>query len=316
MRNKRNSLLLFVENFNSNSVCRTYLQSKRWRNGIYCPHCLSNRKIYKFKDEVTLKCSRCRRKFTSIIGTFFENTNIELHRWFLAIYLMCSSKKGINSIQLSNYLGLSQKTCWFILHRVRFAMTEAFDSNLNGIVEMDETYVGGKTKNKHKKQRYELNKNGTGYVNMHPVFGMLERGGRLRLLYTGGHKVDGNILKPIIYNHISKDSTVITDGFGGYSGLAKNYRDHQVLNHNKQEFVRGEHHTNSIENVWSILKRTLTGNYHSFNPKHLQSYCNEVQFRYNTRHLSDMERFDLLLSQCQGRLKYKDLIKEKQIKLF
>ncbi|MCW3102522.1 MAG: family transposase [Bacteroidetes bacterium] len=307
---KFNNFLEATLYFNTEKKCREYLENIRWEGKPYCPHCDHSEKIYKFKDEKTYKCSACKKKFTVTVGSVFENSNVSLQKWLLSLYLVSSTKKGISSIQLGKAIGVTQKTAWFMLQRIREMLKEEAESMLEGVVEIDETYVGGKAKNKHAKARRELRKNGTGYMNMTPVVGMLQRGGKIRMIALKHvHKINGSVLKPLVYDNVAKDSVLITDGHGGYYGLKNTYKQHEVVRHDQGEYVRGMYHTNTIEGAWSHLKRTILGTYHYVSVKHLDRYCNESSFRYNNRKKHECLRFDTALENCKGRLKYKELIK-------
>lgn len=306
---KFNNFFEAAQYFSTDKKCREYLENLLWNNKPVCPHCKHDEKIYRFSDGKTFKCSSCKKKFTITVGTVLENSNIPLQKWLLSLYLISTTKKGISSIQLSKAIGITQKSAWFLLQRIREMLKEDQSEVLEGVVEIDETYVGGKARNKHAKVRRELQKKGTGYISMTPVVGMLQRGGNVRMIVIKGeHKVNGSILKPLIYNNIDRESILITDGFGGYSGLKNTYKQHEVVRHDQDEYVRGIYHTNTIEGAWSHLKRTILGTYHYVSVKHLDRYCNESSFRYNNRKKHECLRFDTALENCKGRLKYKDLV--------
>ena len=274
----------------------------RWNGKPICPHCKSDRKIYKIRKGKILTCADCRKQFTVKVGTIFEDSALPLQKWFMAIYILTAHRKGISSLQLSRDIDVTQKTAWFMLHRIRYATkTKSFDKPLTGTIEIDESFVGGKEANKHKAQR----KNISGYTNKQAVFGMLQRGGIV--LTQVVPRVHGEHLKPIIRETVSKDATIITDGFGAYYGLDKEYH-HEIINHNQDEWYRDGFHTNSIEGFWSQMKRGIYGIYHSVSPKHLHRYTNEFAYRYNSRKISDSQRFHSALSQVQGRLTYQKLI--------
>lgn len=304
---KFKTLLQLFDYFKTEEICRSTLEQQRWNGTPECPHC-GYTKIY--RTARGFKCANpdCYKKFSVTVGTVMENTKISLRLWFAGIYLITSSKKGISSHQLARMLGTSQHTGWFLLHRIREMLKDQSTEQLRNIVEVDETFVGGKRKNKHKAERDRLAKVGTGYVEMAPVVAMLERKGRLRLVTVPGSRVNGEILKPIIRQHVEKSSLLITDGFGGYYGLNKEYW-HEQLEHNKDEFVRGSFHTNSVEGFFGILKRGIIGIYHYVSPEHLHRYCNEFAYRYNTRDLTDYDRFmESLKLVGSARLRYNDMI--------
>jgi len=284
--------------------CREYLAAQRWPNGVVCPYC-EGKKIYRIKERDRYKCGNpeCYKKFSVTVGTVFEDSKIPLVKWLTAFYLASAHKKGISSYQLAKDIGVSQKCAWFMLHRLREAFREKCPQFLEGIVELDESYVGGKVANKHKKQREIMLKNNKGYYGKAPVFGMLQRDGKVILLQVPF--TNGEVLKPIIEHHLKPDSLMITDGFGAYKNMKFK---HEIVNHEAGEFGRQEFHTNSIEGFFSQLKRGIYGIYHHVSPKHLQRYCDEFSYRYNHRKMNDAERFTLTLGKVQGRLTYNQLV--------
>ena len=289
--------------------CRDYLAAQRWADGkAVCPSCGCDR-CYTILGGKRYKCSdkECKRQFSVVAGTVFECSNIPLSKWFYAIYVATAHKKGISSHQLARDLGITQKSAWFVLHRVREITGCKVADKLDGIIEIDEVYVGGKNHNKHKKEREAINKLGTGYMNKVGVLGILQRGKEVRLKVIGLDN-QGIYLKPIIRENVATTAQLVTDGFGGYKDLKYEFTDHQIVNHSKDEFVRGDWHTNGVEGFFSHFRRMVYGVYHSVTPKHLASYCNECAYRYNTRDLKDHERFTLSLRNVSGRLTHKALI--------
>jgi transposase-like protein len=230
------------------------------------------------------------------VGTIFESTKLPLRQWFLAISLILNAKKGLSARQLSRDLGINRKTGWYLQMRIRKAMQEGEDGGLfKGIVEIDETYIGGKKANHSKKKRQARRDNQlqvTGYQDKQPVIGMLEREGRIRLRVVD--KAHGKTIKPIIEQTVSKEATLVTDGFGGYAGLSKLYHEHQILNKDKEEYVRDKYHTNTIEGFWTLLKRGIYGQYHKVPTRYLQLYLDEFTFKYN--HRANRLIFDLLIN--------------------
>ena len=303
------TILGFIKRFDTEEKCIAHLTKMRWSNTVACPHC-GSLSFYSFKDKKTYKCKDCSLKFNVKTKSIFEGSNIPLMKWMMAIYLCNSLKRGIASAQLAREIGVTQKTAWFILQRLRKIFenqeTSFFDG---GEVEMDETYIGGDAKNKHFKERRELaKKRGTGANGKLPVFGMLQRNGNVCSMAFKDHdKLIGEDVKPIIRKRINTDAVLISDGSGIYSKLYQEYMDHQIISHNRGEYVRGQYHTNTIEGYWSILKRTISGTYNNVSRKHMNRYCKEVDFRYNTRNNTTEERINLTLQNCDGRLKYKEL---------
>jgi transposase-like protein len=237
------------------------------------------------------------------VGTMFESSHIPLHKWFMAIYTFSNHKKGISSMQLHKDLGVTQKTAWFILSRIRPTFANNIDFEFDGITQVDETYVGGKNKNRNKDKKIK-NTQGRSLKTKVPVFGMLNEG----LVYTQVvENTKGCTLKPIIKSKLKEGATLVTDGWVGYKGLDKYYK-HKVIPHNKGQYKKGAYHTNSIEGFWSMLKRGIIGIYHVTSRKHLHKYCDEFAYRYNTRHMTDGQRFNLSLINADERLTYRDLI--------
>lgn len=304
------SLFDLVKYFSTEEKCREYLEQFRWNGEPTCPHCGCTR-VYRVKNGNRYRCSDkgCYKKFSVLVGTIFENTKIPLSKWFMSIYVCLSHKTGISSVQLSKDIGVCQKTGWFMLHRIREMMSD--DCILSGTIEVDETYIGGQDKYKSRSKRKIYD--GTGYVNKVPVFGMLQRDGKV-ILKVVEKNPNGNVLKPIIRNYVSEDSVIISDGFGGYTGLKKEFKGHEVVNHTQGEYVRYEgknvYHTNGIEGVFSNLKRGIIGIYRQTSEKHLHRYCNEFSYRFNTRKMTDSERFRLKMLNIEGRLTFNNLISD------
>lgn len=292
--------------FHSEEVCREHLERIRWNGNPVCPHCATTAVPYRCKDGKTLRCSDkdCRADFSVRVGTIFENSKLPLRKWFLAIHIATAHKKGISSLQLHRDLGITQKSAWYVLHRIREMLTDVNPELLSGTVQVDETYVGGKLKNKHKSQRVRQ-KPGRGSQNKTMVFGLLTDGA------VHNHVVENtqtNTLLPIMDARVEDGSTVVSDGYHIYKRLTDNYT-HVVVDHAKDEYVKDGFHTNGLEGYWSQLKRGIYGIYHQVSPKHLHRYCDEFSFRYNTRKITDSERFNQTIEKASGkRLTYKRLI--------
>lgn len=307
MTNKFKNLADIQRVFNTEEKCRQHLEEIRWNGNPVCPHCGTAEKPYKLKDGKTYKCSDkdCKQKFTVTVGTIFENTKLPLQKWFIAMYLVTSHKKGISSLQLSRDLGIGQKAAWFVNHRIREMLREEFPAMLNGMVEADETYVGGKVKNKHAHVRRDI-KNKMSPLIKTPVLGLLERDGKV---FTQVVKdVNRETVLPIVRGQISSTAMLVTDSSHMYTPINETH-EHHVINHTDGEYVRGFVHTNGIEGYWSLLKRGIIGIYHYVSPKHLSRYCDEFSYRYNTRKQGESERFCNAITGASGkRLKYKNLI--------
>lgn len=299
------SVIELIKAFPDEQTCINHLEQLRWNGNVISPFDATS-KVYVCKGN-KYKCKNTGKYFNVRTATLFDNTKIELQKWFLAIYIVTAHKKGISSLQLGRDIDVTQKTAWFMLQRIRncFGITEP--DQFNDEVEMDETYVGGKTTNKHAKARKELNKKGTGVVNKVPVFGLLDRNSKSVQAYVIP-EATGKIMKPIIRELVSKNALLITDGFGAYNNLGKEFKGHVIVNHEKGHYVTGSHHTNTIEGFWSLLKRGIIGIYHFTSTKHLQKYVDEFSFRYNTRSMTGQNRFNLLLSNTEYRLTYNKLI--------
>lgn len=274
----------------------------RWRNGAFCPHCGGDR-VYHFSDHRTHKCGDCRKRFSIKVGTIFEDTKIELRKWIMAVWMVTSHKKGIASTQLSRDIGVTQKTAWFMLHRLRHAArTQSFNRPLEGEVEVDETYVGGKVGNKHKHER--TGKRGT--AGKTAVVGALERGGQAVTAVVA--RSDIPTLEGFVRAVVSPSAKLVsTDEHAGYKYLHRTYR-HRVVTHGAGEYRTGDCHTNGIEGFWALLKRQIIGIHHFVTPKHLNRYVAEVTWRYNLRALGEGDRLNALLDQSSGRLTYKELV--------
>src|SRR5215211_1216900 len=278
-----------------------YLEGLRWPNGVVCPHCgESEREPYRLQSKATKrrlwKCRACRKQFTVMVGTIFESSHIPLNKWLAAFYLLCASKKGMSAHQLHRMLGISYKSAWFVFHRVREAMREpAFRSRLSGVVEADETYLGGKRRDSG---------TGRGTKNKMAVMTLIERDGRARSFHVAN--VTASELGGAIREHVDPRARLMTDEWLAYRKVGKQFADHQTVTHSYGEYARGDAHVNTAEGFFANLKRGVNGQYHHVSRAHLGRYLAEFDFRWNARHVSDSARTVAALSQAEGkRLKYR-----------
>ena len=288
--------------------CIRHFRAIRWPNGIVCPHCGTIGGHYTLKDE-THKCGEknCHKKFSVRNGTIFEESRIPLKKWFLAIYLATSHKKGISSCQLARDIEVTQKTAWFVLHRINeAASSEQFNEPLEGTIEMDETYVGGKEKFKHASKRIPRHIASAPSTGKITVFGMIQRGGNLRM-----QKIENTrktTLMPIIHANVAGGSTVYSDEAQCYKWMRQSY-EHNLVAHSLGEYVREDVYTNSIEGVFSHFKRSIIGIYHHASDKHIDRYLGVFAWRWNRRTMKEGERMNKLLHSTQNRrLTYAELI--------
>jgi transposase-like protein len=288
--------------FSDEKTCLAYLEQQLWGGKPVCPHCGSER-VYRLANGKQFKCGNkktCDKQFNVKTGTIYENTKVPLSTWFGAIWLLTAHKKGISSYQVARDLGVTQKTGWFILHRIRLIMGDPNPEPLDQIVEVDETYVGGKFENMNRGRRKKWQE--AGKDNKTPVMGLVQRDGKAKLKVIGQ-----NTFKDMVRQNVDTSAVVVTDSHLSYVGLDQEYERHESVNHSIQEYKRGEFYTNSVEGFFSIFKRGVIGIYHQISSKHLFRYCDEFANRYNTRKLKDADRFKETIRQSKGRLKYHEL---------
>ncbi|MBQ4122119.1 IS1595 family transposase [bacterium] len=297
-----NSLIELVQTFKDEQTCLEYLEELRWGGYVVSPFDESS-VVYKCKGN-KYKCKNTGKYFNVKTNTLFDSTKIELQKWFMAIWLVTSHKKGISSVQLAKDIDVTQKTAWFMLQRIRKCFGIENDNDLDNNVEVDETYVGGKNKNRHANKKVE-NSQGRSTKDKIPVVGMVERQGKLNARTV--ENVQEETLTAEIIKNVKETANLYTDEWLGYRNISKIYK-HSIVNHNAREYVNGEAYTNTIEGFWSLLKRGIYGIYHFTTKKHLQKYIDEFVFRYNTRKHSETERFDLLLLNMEVKTTYKGLV--------
>lgn len=297
---KLNSVIDLLETFPDEKSCREQLERMRWDGKPICPYCKHD-KIYRCKTQ-SYKCAKCRRLFNVTVGTIFENSKVPLRKWFLATFILTSHKKGIASMQLAKDIDVTQKTAWFMLHRIRHMLSNGHDmSPLEGVVEIDEMYVGGKPK----KGTGNYNKRGRGTQKL-PVIGMTERTGKRRARAIPVETADRATIHRVIKENIAKGATIITDQYQAYNGLDKFY-DLKRINKHKDGYSKDGIHVNTIEGLWGIMKRGIVGIYHYTSPKHFDLYCDEFTSRYSTMLSNESDRFEKSLQKCEGRLKRNQL---------
>jgi transposase-like protein len=288
------TLLEAIRYFSDAEVCVQYVAKLRWPDGPVCPRCEGREHSY-LKTRRVWKCKSCKKQFSVKVGSIFEDSPIPLDKWLAAIWLIANSKNGISSYELGRATGLTQKSAWFVLQRIRLAMQAGSFDNWKGEVEVDETYIGGKARNMHSEIRKAKVK-GTGMRHKTTVVGALERGGRVRLEVLP--QASRRTLHPFVYGSVETGATLYTDNHRAYISL-QDY-DHRTVDH-AERYVDGRIHTNGLENFWSLLKRGLTGTYISVRPFHLFRYLDERAFTFNERHLDDLGRFETVLRSVAGR---------------
>lgn len=310
MSTEPQTLMEAIRYFSDPDVALNTMVNLRWPTGVHCPTCgrtdvrfIPTRRVWECKEK------HAKRQFSAKVGTIFEDSPLGLDKWFVAVWMVSNCKNGVSSYELHRAIGVTQKSAWFMLHRIRLAMQAGSIMTAEGDVEADETFVGGKAKNMHKDRR-KAKITGTGGAGKAIVMGILERNGTGK----GGSRVRARVIentrKAVLHEEIrsvvTKGSNLYTDTAGGYHGLRDDYQ-HEVVDH-AVEYVRGQVHTNGLENFWSLLKRSLSGTYVSVEPFHLFRYLDEQVFRFNARADNDFGRFSAVLSWVTGlRLTYSQL---------
>ncbi|WP_350284488.1 IS1595 family transposase [uncultured Croceitalea sp.] len=305
------SLPQLLDFFKDEQTGIKYYEKIRWSGEPHCPHC-GSAKPYKTNRGWKCRDKECHKKFTVRVGTIFENSKIPFRIWFAAIWLATEHKKGISSVQLSIDLGITQKTAWFVLHRIREMLRDKAPQMLgeDKMVETDATYIGGKESNKHlRKRRSNDDKNltneGKPYKAKKTIIGIIERNGKVALKYVDGETTQNMV--DFVKTHVPADSTIYSDEAAAYKQLKRTYK-HDNVKHSINIYVDGQVHTNTIENFWSVLKRGLYGVYHQVSDKHVSRYLDEYAARFNNRSKSSNERFHQFLEGSESVLSYKCLV--------
>lgn len=300
MNNIPETLLEAVRYYSNSEVCRQALADVRWPDGkVTCPRTdCGGTEVWTINSKtrgIIWRCKTCRKQFTVKVGTIFEDSPLGLDKWLPAFWLEMSSKKDVSSYQLARALRVTQRTAWFMLHRIRLTMREnGDDAPMSGEVEVDETFIGGKEKFKHESKR--LNR-GRGPVGKAAVMGLLARHGEIRARCVP--TIRKKQLQADIHRQVEPGSTIYSDALKSYDGLESKYI-HEVIDH-AEAFVRGRVHTNGLENFWSFFKRTIYGTHHSVEAFHLDRYLDSATYRFNTRKMTDGERFERTLGRADGR---------------
>ena len=297
------TLTEFTDYFSDEETCVKHFTAIRFASGEYCPHC-GHSEIYKFSNGKRYRCAKCKQDFTIRTGTVFGESKLPLRKWFMAIYLLLTSNKGISSVQLAKQVGVTQKTGWFIDHRIRSAMKQN-KGQLFGRIEADETYIGGKAKNMHKEKRKLV---GTGDDGKTAIIGVIQRGGDVKAHVP--QNIKGTTLLSNIADKVQSGSFVYTDEHPAYNGLHRLGFHHGRVQHSAKEWVVGDAHTNSIESFWALFKRGYHGIYHWMSPKHMQKYVDEFVFRFNRRagEAQDIFAETVMNVASSAQLPYKQLI--------
>lgn len=300
------SVFELTQIFSTEQDCIEYYEDLRW-NGIVVSPFDPTSKVYKCKNN-QYRCKNTGKYFNVKTGTMFENSKVSLRKWFMAIWFVTSHKKGISSIQLGKDIGVRQATAWFMLQRIRACFGIENNNELEGIVECDETFIGGKNKNRHKDKKVPHSQ-GRSFKDKVPVMGMLQRDGKMNAFVVPDTKRKS--IQPLIHKYVKPETTqiIISDEWWAYKGLSKHF-NHRIIDHSKKEYVNLQDntiHTNNIEGSWNILKRSVSGMYNHVSKKHLQKYVDEFVYRFNLRKVSDQEKFRYLLSNSNIRTTYQEL---------
>ena len=295
-----------IKYFSNKQVCHDFIVSIRWKSSVTCPHC-SSKEVGFVKTRFIYNCKKCRKQFSVRTGTVLQDSLLGLDKWIIGIWLVANCKNGISSCELARSIGITQKSAWFLLHRIRQIMATGNLEKLSGEVEADETYIGGKEANKHSSKKI---REGRGAVGKVIVSGLLERNSKgSKIIAKTIPDIKTETIQNQVRNNVRPGSNLYTDALRSYNGLSDTYI-HEIVDHTK-EYVRGRISTNGLENFWCLLKRTIKGTYVAIDVPHLDRYLNEQTFRFNERKLNDGERLAVVLGQVAGnKLSYSKLIQK------
>lgn len=316
------NLSVLAKHFSDEGAARQLLETMRWPNGVVCPRC-GGCDPYRIKPKASgknrvarqglFKCSQCKKQFSTTTGTIFESSHVPVSKWLLAIHLICASKKGLSAHQLHRMIGVTYRAAWFMNHRLRHAMAtgEGVFPKFAGVVEADETYIGGRRRvgatNREDKQKLAIGRPGPKDKKLTPVVALVERKGRVAIFPV--ERVTGRTLQDAIRRRVNLNAHMVTDELKAYNGLDMGFASHRTINHSKGKYVSGDIHTNTVEGVFSLLKRGIVGVFHHVSKGHLHRYCDEASFKYNTRTklgYSDSDRAMALVAATEGkRLTYR-----------
>ena len=283
-----NSIIALANHFNSEKRCRDFITEQRWHKVVVCPFCGSIHVYTCSNGDNQFKCGDCHKRFSCLVGTIFQNTKLSLQKWFMAMYLISSHKKGISSHQLGRDLHITQKTAWFILHKVRTLFAQYDTPALEGEIELDEMYLGGRETNKHESKKTEGTQ-GRSIKTKTPIFGMVQRDGKACAMKVENTRAE--TLLPIIKQFCVEHSMLFTDELSSYGMIGSAGYQHAIIRHGMKEYCRGNLTTNRIEGFWAHFKRMVFGMYHYVSREYLQRYIDEAIYRYNTRNNSESWRF-------------------------
>ncbi len=286
---KQESILSIAQRFATQESCIAHLELIRWPDGLVCTHC-GSRHIHNRKNSNRYLCRSCNSSFSVTVGTIMHASKLPLPKWFAAIFLIVNAKKGISSLQLARDIDVNKNTAWYLQKRIRETMSGS-DGLLKGIVEVDESYIGGSMTNMRKSYKKELGIYPGGMEHKKPVLGMMQREGNVKIMVI--NKADAKTIRPLLSQYIDYDSEVVTDGFAAYRMLHKTHARHIKLNHSKNVMAVGKYNTSRLDSFWTTIKRAIIGQYHRVNPEYLQSYLDEIAFKFNNK---GKDLFNLLIS--------------------